>query len=150
MNFNSMDEILTFAIEKEEKSAFFYKLLAAKAKNDHIKKALIEFANEEMGHKAKLEQIKAGKKINPDKEKIQDLKISEILQEVIITEDIDYQQALTIAMKEEKAAYTLYMKLASLTDNQEQKDIFEMLAREEAKHKLRFELEYDDHIMQEA
>ena len=37
--------------------------------------------------------------------------------------------------------------LAALADDAELKAIFEALAQEEAKHKLRFEVEYDERIL---
>ena len=39
------------------------------------------------------------------------------------------------------------MDLSDATDDPGIKDLFLMLAQEEAKHKLRFEMEYDDEIM---
>ena len=62
---------------------------------------------------------------------------------------MDYQDALIAAMKAEKAAYRLYTDLASATDNADLQGLFKNLAQEEAKHKLRFEVEYDDHILKE-
>ena len=43
----------------------------------------------------------------------------------------------------------LYSDLAELTTDPAQKGIFLQLAQEEARHKLRFEIEYDDFILQE-
>jgi rubrerythrin len=51
-------------------------------------------------------------------------------------------------MKAEKAAFTMYTKLAELTDDPSFTRIFRSLAQEEAKHKLRFEIEYDDHVLE--
>jgi rubrerythrin len=65
------------------------------------------------------------------------------------TATVTYQNALILAMKKEKAAFQLYTDLASQTDDAEVKQIFEGLAQEEAKHKLRFEVEYDDMILTE-
>jgi len=60
---------------------------------------------------------------------------------------LDYQQALIVAMKREKAAFKLYIDLAAAVEAQELRDTFLALAAEEAKHKLRFELEYDESIL---
>jgi rubrerythrin len=59
-----------------------------------------------------------------------------------------YQEALLFAMKSEKAAFTLYTKLAEVADDAALARIFQSLAQEEAKHKLRFEVEYDDHVLE--
>jgi len=63
--------------------------------------------------------------------------------------NMDYQDALVLAMSQEKAAFKLYSKLAERSPNQEYKNLFLGLAQEEAKHKLRFELEYDEYVLRE-
>ena len=52
-------------------------------------------------------------------------------------------------MKNEKAAFRLYLDLANKVSNLEQKSLFLSLANEEAKHKLRFEIEYDEIVLKE-
>jgi len=60
-----------------------------------------------------------------------------------------YADALVLAMKKEKAAFKLYTHLAERTKNPDIKTVFQNLAIEESKHKLRFELEYDEFVMRE-
>lgn len=60
-----------------------------------------------------------------------------------------YEVALKVAMAREKAAFKLYSRLADSTDNVQMKEIFQFLAQEESKHKLRFELEYDEYVLRE-
>jgi rubrerythrin len=62
---------------------------------------------------------------------------------------MDYQSALILAMKQEKAAFRLYTDLAASTDDEKVRDLFLGLAQEEAKHKLRFEVEYDDDFLRD-
>ena len=107
-----------------------------------------DFSREEQGHKKKLVAIKEGKRFRPSKQTIQNLKIGDYLVEVTPGPNVTYQEALIIAMKKEKAAFRLYHDLASSTDNQELRSLFLSLAQEEAKHKLRFEIEYDNNILQ--
>jgi len=146
---NSANEILDFAIGKEQEAADFYNGLAGKAKSPAMKATFEQFAAEEMGHKAKLQNVKAGKKLLQSEAKIQDLKIGDYLVEEEPSDDLDYQDALIIAMKAEKAAFRLYSDLAARVDDAEIKNLLLGLAQEEAKHKLRFELEYDDQILTE-
>ena len=56
---------------------------------------------------------------------------------------MSYSDVLIFAMKKEKLAYKLYLDLAEKMRNRQLKDMFLLLAQEEAQHKLRFELEYD-------
>ena len=149
MNLDSVEKILAFAIEKEQDAADFYNELAGKMDIEYMKKIFTGFAKEEMGHKAKLEAISEGKLLMPAEQKIKDLKIGDHLVEVELRTDLNYQEALILAMKAEKNAYRLYNDLASATDNPEIQQILLGLAQEEAKHKLRFEVEYDDYVYKE-
>jgi rubrerythrin len=148
--FNSLDEILDFAIKDEIRASNLYAGLAKKSRNKEIKRVFEQFSQEELGHKKKLERMKFGDAVAVTDEKVQDLKIGDYLVEVNTSrDDLSYQDALIIAMKEEKAAFKLYSDLADRTDNDNARDVFLLLAQEEARHKLRFEIEYDDYILSE-
>ena len=60
---------------------------------------------------------------------------------------MDYQLALILAIKKEKVTYNLYDDLIQMTDNENLKETLRCLGQEEAKHKLRFEIEYDEHFL---
>ncbi|MHC5073413.1 MAG: ferritin family protein [Planctomycetota bacterium] len=147
--FDSVEAILDFAISEEKGAQKFYMQLAQKVDNPAVKKALEDFAKEEAAHQAKLETIKASGKLQPASSKVAGLKIADYLVDIEPRVDMDYQDVLTIAMKKEKAAFKLYTELASQTTDAEIKEVFLSLAQEEARHKLRFEMEYDDEILKE-
>lgn len=148
---NSVDALLDFAITEEQKAHDFYVDLARKLEKPALAQVFEGFALEELGHKAKLQAVKAGKKLLTSAEKVADLKIGNYLVEVETADPgkLDYQQALIIAMKKEDAAMRLYKDLAVRTGAPEIKDLLLGLAQEEAKHKLRFEVEYDEYILRE-
>ena len=81
MAFDTMDKILTYAIEREEHAARFYTNLANRDGLEHMKEMLLGFAEEEKGHRAKLMDIKEGKKMFLEKQKVLDLKIGDNLAE---------------------------------------------------------------------
>jgi rubrerythrin len=149
MQLSTVDEILDFAVGKEEEAAEFYTDLAGRTAHEHMKDVFLGFAEEEKGHKAKLLDIKSGKQLLPSEKRILDLKIGDYLQAPRPSGDLDYKEALILAMKAEKAAFKLYHSLASATDDAGLKETLLGLAQEEAKHKLRFEIEYDDTFMPE-
>ncbi len=149
MEFTSVDQILDFAIKKEEEAYQLYTDLAAKTARPGMKGVFESFAQEEQGHKAKLLAVKEGKKLLSSEKTVIDLKIGDSLVDVEPKPNLDYQDALIIAMKAEKAAYKLYHDLAQAADDPGVKDLFMSLAQEEAKHKLRFEIEYDDNVLRE-
>ncbi|MFH1115699.1 MAG: ferritin family protein [Pseudomonadota bacterium] len=145
----SVDEVLDYAIGQEEEAAQFYTDLAGRMDRPWMSEVFEQFANEENRHKKKLEDVKAGKRLLSVQEKVLDLKIGDYLVAPETTGELDYQQALVLAMKKEKKAFLLYNNLAELAQDENLKNVFLSLAQEEAKHKLRFEVEYDDYIMTE-
>ena len=147
--FETVDAILDFAISEEKAAQKFYLELAEKVDNPLVKKVLEEFSKEEASHQAKLEKVKAGGTLHQASGNITNLKIADYLVDVEPRADMDYQDILTIAMKKEAAAFKLYNELAAQTADPKVKEVFLGLAKEEAKHKLRFEKEYDDVILKE-
>ena len=149
MDLSSVDKILDFAIANEGNAAKFYTDLAGRMEHEHMKEAFLVFAGEERGHKAKLLAIKQGQKMLSAEQQVLDLKLGDYLVDIELSADLDYQKALVLAMKAEKAAFRLYQGLASATDDPALKKMLLGLAQEEAKHKLRFEIEYDDEFLRE-
>ena len=146
--FESVDDILEFAIAGEAAANQFYMELAGKMENPEMAKIFEDFAKEELGHKAKLEAVKQDKTLEPTEE-VANLKIADYLVDVEPQPDMDYRGALVLAMKKEKAAYRLYLDLAAVAEAEELTNIFLYIAQEEAKHKLRFEIEYDEVVLKE-
>jgi rubrerythrin len=146
--FSSVDEILDFAIAREVEANEFYTQLAEQMENPSMRKVFEAFAIEETGHKMKLEAVKAGEHELTD-EQVQSLEIADYVAEGEARPDMSYAAALVLAMKREKASYRLYIDLATVAEAEELTDMFLALAQEEAKHKLRFEIEYDDVILKE-
>jgi rubrerythrin len=148
--FNSTDQVLDFAINAEQEAINFYSNLYNRTNNENMKLAYREFILEEKSHKDKLQKLKAdGTLSGIELKKVTDLKISDYIVEQQIHDNMDYQESLVVAMLKEKAAYKLYTDLAEISDSEELKKMFKYLALEEAKHKLKFEIEYDDNVMQE-
>jgi rubrerythrin len=147
--FESADAILDFAIQREQEAQAFYRDLAEKVKGQAMQKLLMEFVAQETRHEAKLKGVKQGRKALGAGGKVPDLKVSQYLAQTEPKPDMDYQDALTVAMQRERAAFALYTDLAAATDDAELQDVFNALAQEEAKHKLFLEREYDDHVYSE-
>ena len=147
-NFESVNDILEFAISEEMAAWCFYNQMSMKAKNPQVKATFEQLALEEKGHRQKLEDIKEfAEAFLP--EVVSDLNIADILVPVEPTADMSYQAAITYAMKKESSAMKLYTLLAAMTTEPKLKAVFEALANEEAKHKLRFETEYENEILKE-
>ncbi len=147
--FESVEEIIDFAIAREVESRDFYMKLAERMENPAMQKVFENFAIEEFGHRLKLEAIQRGEILLVE-EQVKSLDIADYVVDVEPRPDMDYTDALVLAMKKEKAAYRLYLDLAAMAEDEELTDMFLSLAQEEAKHKLRFEIEYDDTVLKES
>jgi rubrerythrin len=151
MNFGSIDEILTFAIDKENEAVAFYRSQAEKATKASLKEVFQSFAKEEEKHAALLSDISGNKEKIESYEfkKIPDLKISDYMVEKDYEEGMPMPEILKVAMKREEKAAKLYQTLADQTDNADAKKLFLMLVQEESKHKLGLETMYDDYLAEQ-
>ena len=147
--FGSVDEILEYAIAQEEEAARFYTSLSRQATRAGMDSVFQQFAQEEERHKAKLLTVKQGRQLTALLKPVADLKLVEHLADVEPGPDLGYRDALILAMKKEKASFKLYTDLAANVGSDNLKRLFAELAQEEAKHKLRFELEYDEFVLTE-
>lgn len=148
MKFGSIDEILTFAIDKENEAVEFYSSLAAEATRASLKGIFESFAKEEEKHATLLSDISGnkGKIESYEFKKIPDLKISDYMVETEYVQGMPMPEILKVAMKREEHAVKLYQTLADQTDNPDAKKVFTMLVQEESKHKLGLESMYDDYL----
>ena len=147
---NSVEDVLDYAIQREQDAVDLYMGLAETAGPTHLRSVFEGFAAEEQAHKDRLIAIKRkGMLATAPTKSVTDLKIGDYLVTEEPTGELDYQGALILAMKREKAAYKLYSDLASIADSEGLANVFLRLAQEEARHKLRFEIEYDENILVE-
>ena len=147
--FSSINDILDFAIDEEQKAVDFYTDLAGRSTSEEMKQVFKEFAMEEVSHKARLTGIKEQGLFEVTFEKVADLKIADYVVNVKPSPEMSYRDALVMAMNKEKAAFKLYTKLAERAPNDQLRDLFLSLAQEESKHKLRFEVEYHEYVLRE-
>jgi len=147
--FTNINDILDFAIQNEQNAVEFYNGLAKTARTEDMRSNFTLFAQEEMAHKARLLKIKEEGIFNLPTTVVQDLKIADYVVRTETKSELSYEQTLVLAMKREKAAFKLYLKLSEKAPNAELKKLFLGLAQEESRHKLRFELEYDEFVLKE-
>jgi len=148
MNFKSVDDILAYAIEKEKEAVKFYADLSNKDNFKSVKETFESFAKEEQKHVELLEGLTTDKSKVDEYElkSVPDLKISDYLVETEYKEGMFMQDILRIAMKREEQSVKLYKDLAGKTKNAAIIKVLDILAQEEAKHKLGLETMYDDFL----
>jgi rubrerythrin len=144
VEFESDEEILQLAISREEDAHAFLLTMAGRMRNPEMRKVFEDLADEELEHKARLELeiIKTGRvvtateRLEPEDNGSTKAVGSEI--------DMDYKDILIMTMQKEEASFRLYVDLAARVTSEEAYETFLALAEEEVKHKLRFEMEYDN------
>lgn len=138
----TIEDILDYAIEQEADANSFYTHLAQDIEKSELREALEKFASQELQHKLHLEGVRDGQ-VELTPEEVGSLNIAEHLKPVPLREDMSYQELLAFAIQKEAHAEQLYLKLAAATKHHDWRDLFTLLAQEEAQHKLKLEIEYD-------
>lgn len=139
-----IEKILTLAIEEEEKAADLYLDLAARVTEPDLQQALLNFAAEEVRHKASLENVLAGDlALFAMTDNGPPMFSEEGIEPQLSPETMTVRQALQFAIAAEQRAFRLYMTLARATDDAGLKTIFNALAQQEAAHEKRFEHLFD-------
>lgn len=150
MNFVTLEEIIAFAVEREDTAYRLYKRAAELSTSIASKKMFEEMAAEEAGHKDVFSRIDLAKAENYRAVKIPDMKIAQYLVEVKFRKDMTYQEILTFAMKAEESAYKLYEAAAESVDDPKLKNVLKVFADVERGHKLRIEQLYEEHVLTEG
>jgi rubrerythrin len=143
-------EIIDIAIKREAEAAAFYRKVAGMQNNPEVRDLFLKYAIEEDKHKELLENLDISAPGKIEVKKVANLKIGDHMKEVEAHEEMDYKQALILGMQKEKKAYLLYMSLVASTEDPAIQNLFNKLAMEEAKHKLYFETQYDDYVLEES
>lgn len=144
---SSVDDVVNFAIDKEQKALEFYQKCADRAKNPGIKKFFQEMAAEEQRHRDMLKELDVLGISDVQLAKVEDLRIGDYLVDVQFYDEITYQEALTLAMKKEEKAHAFYSGWKDKCMHEKTSKLFELLAQEEMKHKRTIETIYDDQIL---
>ena len=146
MTVSEFNEILDFAVAREQEAVSFYRALQGESKFAQQKAMLQELEQMEMGHIVVIESIRQ-KGVQPQFiKKVPNLKISEYLEKELDEKDLSYQSILIKAMKREENSFKLYTEMSLKFPDEELSTLFRRLASDEAKHKLHFEKLYDDFI----
>jgi rubrerythrin len=139
--------VLQVAIEKEMGTHNLYMMCRQVAKYSGAKELFVELAEEEEKHRELLEHVSVEKVSQGKLDPILDLRISDYLIDVQCQPDSSYADILRLVMKNEEHSVKLYNDLKESCTDGDLKRLFEFLAREEAKHKLKFEKIYDEEIL---
>jgi rubrerythrin len=151
--FDSIESILNRAIALEEDAYNLYSSASKAAQSDPIRERLLELAQIELAHKAKLQEVMSGNvrwAIRRSKaEPVTDLRLSDHLVGGSLDPDADFQDVLLFAARRERSAYDFYVAMGELVEDPLHRSLFEMLAAEELRHKYLLEKTYEEVVYQD-
>jgi len=152
MNFESIAEILEYAIAREKEAAEFYLDISRQEPFAGAKETFERFAAEEQKHQVLLEEFEANKEKIAEYELkwVPDMKRSNYMVDMEYEKGMHYTDILRLAMKREEKALKLYNDLQAKTQDESYLKLFKILAQEEAKHKRALETLYDDYMAEQG
>lgn len=140
MNRRDLKDIIDYAIESEIESYEFYRDAALKVKNQILKELFQELAEEELDHKKFLEKFIADGLEEIELDEFNDYKISDTIEdEQKLSIDMDFSEAVALAIKREEEAMDRYAKLAAACLEEDKKKVFLDLKKMEQMHKAKLE-----------
>lgn len=137
---------MEYAVNKEKEAAAFYEDASKQEQYSGAKETFESFAKEERKHQDMLENFTKENIEHYKIGKIPDLKRSDYLVDIDYEPGMAYKDILIVAMKREEKAMDFYNDFGEKTEDEEHRKLFQMLAQEESKHKLRLETMYDDYM----
>jgi rubrerythrin len=150
----NVEDILREAIQGEIESYELYTNASGLVQTEHVKEALRQLAQEELGHRASLEKLLLGpgemRRVvrRLQQAPIQDYKIGDHLVVKPLDPDSTFQDVCIFASRKEQASYELYRDLAEQNEG-EIRDLFEAMAKDELRHKNLVEGWYEEVIYQD-
>lgn len=149
MGFKNFEEVIQFAIAREEDAIEGYGNMSRIAESPGLKELLLELQEEERNHKKLLTDLSSEKIAALKPQKVVDLKISDYLVEEPVGPEMNFQDLLIFAAKKEQKAVALYSNLKSSTDDPELQKLFEFMVEQEKEHKYKLEIKYEEHVLEE-
>lgn len=148
MEISNFEDLIQFAIKREEEAYEAYGKLSETVKTPGLKELLLELQKDEQNHKMLLQDMTKARIGSHEIENVIDLKISDYLVEEPSSTDMTFQDILIIAAKKEQKAVELYTYMGKQAKTQELKKVFEFLIEQEKSHKLKLESEYEKRVLE--
>ena len=114
MGLTTFEEIIKFAVKREDTAYRLYKTAAERAQSIAARKMFEEMAAEEAGHKTSFEKLDLSQAENYKFTSHADMRLAEYMADIPFKEDMSYPEILHYAMKTEESAYKLYTAAAEM------------------------------------
>lgn len=148
--FVTLDDVIKFAIEREDTAFRLYKRAEELSSTIAAKKMFAELAAEEATHKDVFSKIDADKAEHHKLCTLPEASIAKYLSDVPFRPDMSYQEILTFALKAEENAYQLYKAAAGMTDDEKLQKVLMNFANVELGHRRRLEVIYEERVLTEG
>jgi rubrerythrin len=148
--FVTLDDVIKFAIEREDTAYQLYKRAEELSTTVAAKKMFAELAAEEATHKDVFSKMDEDKAENHKLCTIPEASIATYLNDVPFRPDMSYQEILVYALKTEENAYQLYKAAAGMTDDECLQKVLMNFADVELGHRRRLEVIYEERVLTEG
>lgn len=134
----TVEEVLRKAIQSEVETRIYYQKMAERAGSPEVRRRLLQLADGELVHRAKLERKYRESIGQPPPEP--ELPVVEIPAEIT---NLDMPRALKLALERERDSESYFRFMAERVPDTELGRLFMELAETEWKHKTDLQAEYD-------
>ena len=148
--FVTLDDVIKFAIDREETAYKLYKRAEELSTTIAAKKMFAELAAEEATHKDVFIKIDEDKAENHKLCTLPESSIAKYLAEIPFRPDMTYSEILGYALKTEENAYQLYKAAAGMTDDDRLQKVLMNFADVELGHRRRLEGIYEERVLTEG
>jgi len=146
IKFETIEDVIDFAIEAEDKSFDLYTDLATQTTNFRLRSLFEQFAREELKHKVDISERREEIINSFANSIINSAEINEGLIKFEPKQNMSMKEALAFAINCEDQMYTLYLHLSNNSNNPGISSFFLGLSNMEANHKKSYELVFDEII----
>ena len=147
MKFVTLDDVVKFAIEREDTAYKLYKRAAELSTSISSKKMFEELAEEEATHKDVFVKIDEDKAENHKLCTLPESSIAKYLADVPFRADLTYNEILAFALKTEENAYQLYKAAAGMTEDPRLQKVLMNFADVELGHRRKIETIYEERVL---
>lgn len=147
--FITLEEIVAYAVKREETAHLLYKNAAQKTNSISSRKVFEELANEELGHMHSFEKLDISRAEQYHFADYPEIGLADYIVDMPFRENMTYDEILRFAMKTEEHAYKLYQAAAHVTSDPKLKKMLLVLADIEKGHQQRIEAIYEEHVITE-
>ena len=150
MEFVTLEDVIKFAIDREDTAYKLYKRAAELSTGIASKKMFEELAQEEATHRDVFTRIDEGKTENHKLCTLPETSIAKYLADVPFRDNLTYSEILAYALKTEENAYQLYKTAAGMTDDPQLQKVLMNFADVELGHRRRIEAIYEERVLTEG